>query len=193
MNLFVPLWLKCSTVLRRIQLLLPLQASSRKNRICLHSPPQSNTTSTRRRTTPWQQTFSCMTSSHPSSYQEEWTLSRMAHLYLHVVVWVVLQVLWPANPSASWWSSCGQWSLFVLHLLLLVSSSWLVCCLCWRCKCLIKYMGPLFYGEFCLFYNFTFIFHLITCIRTTSRSTDVQHITSLYQIAYVQRIRCIKK
>jgi hypothetical protein len=25
----------------------------------------------------------------------------MAHLYLLVVVWVVLQVLWPANPSAS--------------------------------------------------------------------------------------------
>jgi hypothetical protein len=42
-------------------------------------------------------------------YQEEWTLSRMAYLYLLVVVWVVLQVLWPANPSASWWSSCGQW------------------------------------------------------------------------------------
>jgi hypothetical protein len=30
------------------------------------------------------------------------------------------------------------------------------------------------------------------CIRTTSRSTDVQHITSLHQIAYVQRIRCSK-
>jgi hypothetical protein len=68
-------------------------------------------------------------------YQEEWTLSRMAHLYLFMVVWVVLQVLWPANPSASLWSSCGQWRLFVLRLLLLVSSSWLVCCLCWRCKC----------------------------------------------------------
>jgi hypothetical protein len=39
---------------------------------------------------------------------------------------------------------------------------------------------------------FIFIFNLITCIRTTSRSTDVQHITSLYQIAYVQRIRYIK-
>jgi hypothetical protein len=37
-----------------------------------------------------------------------------------------------------------------------------------------------------------FIFNLITCIRTTSWSTDVQHITSLHQIAYVQRIRCIK-
>jgi hypothetical protein len=36
-------------------------------------------------------------------YQDEWTLSRMAHLYLLMVVWVVLQVLWPANPSASWW------------------------------------------------------------------------------------------
>jgi hypothetical protein len=37
-----------------------------------------------------------------------------------------------------------------------------------------------------------FLFNLITCIRTVSQSTDVQHITSLYQIAYVQRIRCIK-
>jgi hypothetical protein len=37
-----------------------------------------------------------------------------------------------------------------------------------------------------------FILNLITCIRTTSRNTDVQHITSLHQIAYVQRIRCIK-
>jgi hypothetical protein len=26
----------------------------------------------------------------------------MAYLYLLMVVWVVLQVLWPANPSASW-------------------------------------------------------------------------------------------
>jgi hypothetical protein len=59
-------------------------------------------------------------------YQEEWTLSCMVHLYLLMVVWVVLQVLWPANPSASWWSSCGQWRFFVLRLLLLVSSSWLV-------------------------------------------------------------------
>jgi hypothetical protein len=37
-----------------------------------------------------------------------------------------------------------------------------------------------------------FLFNLITCIRTVSQSTDVQHITSLHQIAYVQRIRCIK-
>jgi hypothetical protein len=59
-------------------------------------------------------------------YREEWTPSRMAHLYLLMVVWVVLQVLWLANPSVSWWSSCGQWRLFVLRLLLLVSSSWLV-------------------------------------------------------------------
>jgi hypothetical protein len=28
----------------------------------------------------------------------------MAHLYLLMVVWVVLQVFWPANPSASWGS-----------------------------------------------------------------------------------------
>jgi hypothetical protein len=39
---------------------------------------------------------------------------------------------------------------------------------------------------------FIFIFNLITCIRTTSQSTDVQHITSLHQIVYVQWIRCIK-
>jgi hypothetical protein len=39
---------------------------------------------------------------------------KMAHLYLLVVVWVVLQVLWPANPSASWWSSCWQWRLLCL-------------------------------------------------------------------------------
>jgi hypothetical protein len=38
---------------------------------------------------------------------------------------------------------------------------------------------------------FIFIFNLITCIRT-SRNTDVQHITSLHQIEYVQRIRCTK-
>jgi hypothetical protein len=37
-----------------------------------------------------------------------------------------------------------------------------------------------------------FLFNLITCIRTVSQSTDVQRITSLHQIAYVQRIRCIK-
>jgi hypothetical protein len=39
---------------------------------------------------------------------------------------------------------------------------------------------------------FIFILNLITFIRTTSQSTDVQHITSLHQIAYVRRIRCIK-
>jgi hypothetical protein len=37
-----------------------------------------------------------------------------------------------------------------------------------------------------------FLFNLITCIRTISQSTDVHHITNLHQIAYVQRIRCIK-
>jgi hypothetical protein len=37
-----------------------------------------------------------------------------------------------------------------------------------------------------------FLFNLITYIRAVSQSTDVQHITSLHQIAYVQRIRCIK-
>jgi hypothetical protein len=39
---------------------------------------------------------------------------------------------------------------------------------------------------------FIFIFGLMACIGTAGRSTDVQHITSLHQIAYVQRIRCIK-
>jgi hypothetical protein len=39
---------------------------------------------------------------------------------------------------------------------------------------------------------FIFIFNLITCIRTVSQSIYVQHTTSLHQIAYVQRIRCIK-
>jgi hypothetical protein len=38
-----------------------------------------------------------------------------------------------------------------------------------------------------------FLFNFITCIRTINQSTDVQHVTSLHQIAYVQRIRCIKK
>jgi hypothetical protein len=37
-----------------------------------------------------------------------------------------------------------------------------------------------------------FLFNLITCIMTISQSTDVQHITSLHEIAYVQRIRYIK-
>jgi hypothetical protein len=35
----------------------------------------------------------------------------MAYLYLLIMVWVVLQVSWLANPSASWLSSCGQWRL----------------------------------------------------------------------------------
>jgi hypothetical protein len=39
---------------------------------------------------------------------------------------------------------------------------------------------------------FIFILNLISCIRATSPSTDVQHITSLHQIVYVQRISCIK-
>jgi hypothetical protein len=39
---------------------------------------------------------------------------------------------------------------------------------------------------------FIFILNLITCVRTISQSTDVQHITSLHQIANVQQIRCIK-
>jgi hypothetical protein len=46
--------------------------------------------------------------------------------------------------------------------------------------------------DFADFAIFIFIFNLITCIRTTSRSTDVQHVTSLYQIVYVQQIRCNK-
>jgi hypothetical protein len=37
----------------------------------------------------------------------------MVYLYPLMVVWVVLQVFWPTNPSASWWSSCGQWRLYL--------------------------------------------------------------------------------
>jgi hypothetical protein len=40
------------------------------------------------------------------------------HLYLLMKVWAVLQSLWPASWSASCWSSCRQWRLFSLHLLL---------------------------------------------------------------------------
>jgi hypothetical protein len=39
-------------------------------------------------------------------------------LYVLMMVWAVLQALWPASPSASWRSSCGQWRLLVLRLLL---------------------------------------------------------------------------
>jgi hypothetical protein len=42
-------------------------------------------------------------------------------------------------------------------------------------------MGPVFTENFDDFYNF--VFNLITCIRTVSQSTDVQHITSLHEIA----------
>jgi hypothetical protein len=56
------------------------------------------------------------------------------------------------------------------------------------------YIWDRFFAEnfdyFTIFY--IYIQFLITCIRTTSQSTDVQHVTSLHQIAYVQRIRCIK-
>jgi hypothetical protein len=48
------------------------------------------------------------------------------------------------------------------------------------------------FADFIIFIFYIFIFNLITRIRTTSQSTDVQHITSLYQIAYVQRARHIK-
>jgi hypothetical protein len=52
----------------------------------------------------------------------------MAYLYPLEVVWVVFRVYWPANPSASWWSSCGQWRLFVIRLLfLLVLRKQLLC------------------------------------------------------------------
>jgi hypothetical protein len=57
----------------------------------------------------------------------------------------------------------------------------------WDCFC-----TPLVTWNFSDFTISIFIFNLLTCIRTTSRSTDVQQITSLYQIAYVQRILCIK-
>jgi hypothetical protein len=39
-------------------------------------------------------------------------------LYLLMMVWAVLQSLWPASPSASCWSSCRRWRLFFLGLLL---------------------------------------------------------------------------
>jgi hypothetical protein len=55
-----------------------------------------------------------------------------------------------------------------------------------------RFCTPLVTWNFSDFTIFIFIFNLITCIRTTSQTTDVQHITSLHQIAYVQRIRCIK-
>jgi hypothetical protein len=44
----------------------------------------------------------------------------MAYLYLLIVVWVVLQVLWPANPSAS---LIELWAVeaFVFRLLLLLA------------------------------------------------------------------------
>jgi hypothetical protein len=38
----------------------------------------------------------------------------MVYLYLLMVVWVVLQVFWP-NPSASLWSSCGQWRFLKIY------------------------------------------------------------------------------
>jgi hypothetical protein len=61
-------------------------------------------------------------------------------------------------------------------------------------------MRPLFYGEFADFtnlylqfyiYNFYIYIQLIT-LGIQSRSTDAQHVTSLHQITYVQRIRCSK-
>jgi hypothetical protein len=56
----------------------------------------------------------------------------------------------------------------------------------------ILYMGPFLRRILMSLQFFIFIFNLITCIKTTSQSTDVQHITSLHQIAYVQRICCNK-
>jgi hypothetical protein len=63
---------------------------------------------------------------------------------------------------------------------------------CWWTSINILYMGPFFTENFDDFTIFIFTLNLITCIRTTSQSTDVQHITSQYQIVYVQWIRCIK-
>jgi hypothetical protein len=58
---------------------------------------------------------------------------------------------------------------------------------------LIFYIWDRFLRRILMILQFViFIFNLITCIRTTSQSTNIQHITYLHQIAYVQRIRCIK-
>jgi hypothetical protein len=48
-------------------------------------------------------------------------------------------------------------------------------------------MRPLFYGEFA---DFTILY--LHSLGIQSRSMDAQHVTSLHQIAYVQRIRCSK-
>jgi hypothetical protein len=56
----------------------------------------------------------------------------------------------------------------------------------------ILYMRPVFTENFNTFTIFIFVLRLITCIGTTGRSTDVRHITSLRQVVYVQRIRCVK-
>jgi hypothetical protein len=53
----------------------------------------------------------------------------MTYLYLLMVVWVVLQVFWPVNPSASWWSSCGQWRLL----------SFACYCSCYVSSCYVMY------------------------------------------------------
>jgi hypothetical protein len=53
----------------------------------------------------------------------------MEYLYLLMVVWVVLQVFWPANTSASWWSSCGQgrlWYYACYYCLSYVSSCYVI-------------------------------------------------------------------
>jgi hypothetical protein len=50
-------------------------------------------------------------------------------------------------------------------------------------------MRPLFYGEFA---DFTILYLQLHVLGIQSRSTDAKHVTSLHQIAYVQRIRCSK-
>jgi hypothetical protein len=70
------------------------------------------------------------------------------------------------------------------------------CCILLRIDILTFYIWDRFLRRILMilqfFIFFMFIFNLITCIRTISQSTDVQHTTSLHEIAYVQRIRCIE-
>jgi hypothetical protein len=54
-----------------------------------------------------------------------------------------------------------------------------------------------FLQRICCFYNFIFTICIFISIwqhvlGIQSQGTDVQHVTSLHQVAYVQRIRCIK-
>jgi hypothetical protein len=56
----------------------------------------------------------------------------------------------------------------------------------------ILYMGPVFTENFNDFTIFIFVLSLITCIEDHWSKYRYRHITSLRQVVYVQRIRCIK-